>query len=238
MTDSWWLKFKRAQEHMEDIQGYARSYADSHPYEAVRIKYGKRQEGIWRYRLSFTEDPDPWIAIILGDFVHNLRSALDHVVVGSVSKRYQSSAGFPIEERDPWRKKGRRFVERDPEARKRFLRRIKGLSSEAQAFVKTCQPYQRPDRSHENILFILSSLENLDKHRKLIPTASGLINPTRTITINGQTVGTDGLDVTYSANGLSLSFSLTTALNTGGGTSTFTVQAAGCAPMVRAWEAG
>ncbi|MFQ5462876.1 MAG: flagellin [Phycisphaerae bacterium] len=51
------------------------------------------------------------------------------------------------------------------------------------------------------------------------------------ITINGQTAGTDGLDVTYSANGLSLSFTLDTDFgkgNTGATTSTsFTVKASG-----------
>ncbi len=51
------------------------------------------------------------------------------------------------------------------------------------------------------------------------------------ITINGQTAGTDGLDVNYSANGLSLSFTLATNFgtgNTGATTSTsFTVDASG-----------
>lgn len=51
------------------------------------------------------------------------------------------------------------------------------------------------------------------------------------ITINGQVAGTDGLDVSYNANGLSLSFTLTDAFgsgNTGATTSTsFTVKADG-----------
>ena len=51
------------------------------------------------------------------------------------------------------------------------------------------------------------------------------------ITINGQTAGTDGLDVSYSANGLSLSFTLSEAFgsgDTGATTSTaFTVHASG-----------
>ena len=51
------------------------------------------------------------------------------------------------------------------------------------------------------------------------------------VTINGQTAGTDGLDVSFSANGLSLDFTLTQAFgsgNTGATTSTsFTVVAAG-----------
>ncbi len=51
------------------------------------------------------------------------------------------------------------------------------------------------------------------------------------ITINGQTTGTDGLDVSYSANGLSMSFTLDEDFgkgNTGANTSsTFTVRATG-----------
>lgn len=51
------------------------------------------------------------------------------------------------------------------------------------------------------------------------------------ITVNGQTAGTDGLDVTFSANGLSLEFTLDTQFgrgNTGATTSTsFTVLASG-----------
>ncbi len=50
------------------------------------------------------------------------------------------------------------------------------------------------------------------------------------ITINGQTVGSDGLDVTYSANGLSLAFTLAESFGSGNVQSTtgsFTVKAAG-----------
>ena len=51
------------------------------------------------------------------------------------------------------------------------------------------------------------------------------------VTVNGQTAGVDGLDVTYSANGLSLAFTLDADFgrgNTGATTSTsFTVQASG-----------
>ena len=50
------------------------------------------------------------------------------------------------------------------------------------------------------------------------------------ITINGQTVGTDGLDVVYSANGLSLAFTLAEAYGSGNvqsATGSFTVKADG-----------
>lgn len=67
-------------------------------------------------------------------------------------------------------------------------------------------------------------------------TANDLGNITKTagtdasITINGQTAGTDGLDVVYSANGLSLAFTLSEAFGSGGTAATstsFTVKANG-----------
>ena len=49
------------------------------------------------------------------------------------------------------------------------------------------------------------------------------------ITVNGQTVGVDGLDVNFNSNGLSLEFSISTAFNlsAAGTTSTFTVDSTG-----------
>ena len=67
-------------------------------------------------------------------------------------------------------------------------------------------------------------------------TANDLVDTTRVsgtdakITLNGQTAGVDGLDVNYSANGLSLAFTLGTDFGTGATpatTTTFTVKAAG-----------
>ena len=48
-----------------------------------------------------------------------------------------------------------------------------------------------------------------------------------TVLVNGTQAGVDGLDVNYSSNGLALSFSLTSALNTSVGTTSFTVQSNG-----------
>lgn len=67
-------------------------------------------------------------------------------------------------------------------------------------------------------------------------TANDFVTVTKTagvdanIQINGQTAGTDGLDVSYSANGLSLGFTLSKAFGEGSTespTSTFTVNASG-----------
>ena len=58
MTESWWLKVKRAEHHMEDIDKMMRSYEASDPYKAERVRQPKGQRHIWRYVLRVTEQPD------------------------------------------------------------------------------------------------------------------------------------------------------------------------------------
>jgi hypothetical protein len=179
MTDSWWLKFKRAQQHMVDIRREARRYADSHPYRTIPIRQPQRYDNIQRYRLHIVQQPDPVIAIMLGDLVHNLASALDHVVVAASRPRSErKNAGFPISTENLWaRDSKRRYVIRDKERRKSFLRAIRGLPPQAQALVIRAQPYQLPHRAHSSILAIISRLENADKHRELITIGTGLERP-------------------------------------------------------------
>lgn len=69
MTDSWWLKFKRAQHHMVEIRRAARLYAKQRPYQIVRVRPSKKQPKVWQYKLIF-DDPDPMIVAMIGDFVH------------------------------------------------------------------------------------------------------------------------------------------------------------------------
>ena len=136
MTDSWWLKFRRAQKHMVDVRTEARRYAESRPYEFTRIRQPDSQLSI-RFRLRITEQPDPVLALILGDFVHNLRSALDHVIVASVPKRHRSNATrFPIAYVDLFAKNADgEFVVNDAEARANFERSIKGRDPSARTLV-------------------------------------------------------------------------------------------------------
>lgn len=174
---------------MVDIRREARRYANSHPYEAVRIRQPKSQQNVWRYRLRITDQPDPMISAVLGDFVHNLRSALDHVIVASSKPRSaRANAGFPISTDDLWaRDAKRRYIVRDSERRKSFNRSIAGLHPQAQTLVKGVQPYRRPSQAGQNILAIISRLENADKHRELIAVGSGLENRvTTTITARGE----------------------------------------------------
>ena len=171
--DDWWYKFRRAEKHMVDINQEAVRYAESHPYEFTRIRLPDSEKQI-RGRFHITEQPDPMIAVMLGDFVHNLRSALDCVVVACVPKQRRKSAGFPILSQDIFATdKDGNFVVNDAEGRDRFESAIKGLPLEARAFIISLQPYRFGNLSNVITLGLISRLENADKHRQLITLGCG-----------------------------------------------------------------
>ncbi|MFC1981784.1 hypothetical protein ACFLVN_06060, partial [Chloroflexota bacterium] len=68
MTDDWWLKVRRAEKHMVDINHEAMRYANSEPYSFTRIRLPDSKKEI-RGRFHITEQPDPMIAVMLGDFI-------------------------------------------------------------------------------------------------------------------------------------------------------------------------
>lgn len=117
------------------------------------------------------------IAAILGDFGHNLRSALDYIVVASVPRQRQGSAGFPILAEDIWaRDKDGNFMVNAAERRKNFKTTIKGLQPKARALVEGLSPLRHGSDADHTILGIISRLENADKHRRLITVGGGIQN--------------------------------------------------------------
>lgn len=168
--NDWWLKFQRAEKHMVDIQEEAKRYAGRNPYEFIRIRLPDSQNEI-RFRFHITEQPDPVIAVMLGDFIHNLRSALDYIIVACVPRQRRKNASFPILYEDIFAKgEDGQFVVKDNCLRKSVETTIEGLHPEARAFVIGLQPYKAINLGlpPDNALGVLCRLENADKHRKLV----------------------------------------------------------------------
>lgn len=177
MTDSWWLKVKRAQHHMVELKRCARAYADSHPYEVVSVRrQPKGHPDTWFFSLQVTQQPDPMIAVILGDFVHNLRSALDHIIVACVPAQKRKSASMPIVTADIWLQDASgKYIVADDEAREKYRIAAGGLPDDAWALVDRFQPYHMPLEERDRHSFaVISRLENADKHRQLITVGSGV----------------------------------------------------------------
>lgn len=195
MPESWSLKIDRAEKHLAELRLGVESYPQQRPFKAVRQRGGPRcreHTDCWRYNLQITTQPGPDLAIIAGDVLHNARSGLDHVAVALVPKSRRRSAAFPIELEDIWAKTGprwwRRFAVRDPQRRRRFETAIEGMPEQAVEIIKKVQPYSRGDQGPVNNLYLLSRLENADKHRELIPFAAGLNDTVSTVRARGQTL--------------------------------------------------
>jgi hypothetical protein len=185
-SDSWWLKVERAKKHLVELKDEMRRYSERHPYEAVRARKTKRNPHAWQFRLRLTEQPDPAWAVIIGDILYDLRSALDHLAVAVAPARRKFQAGFPVAARNIWERDATRaYVIRDPNPRRSFKSAIEGMPIEAIAFIKSVQPYNAPvDQVETHFLRIISRLENADKHRNLVLLGSGVKNGTLVVSIN------------------------------------------------------
>lgn len=116
----------------------------------------------WTLRLpAFVPPPlDEW-ALILGDGIHNVRSALDVLVWANVDQSeltdgQKKSISFPI-----WT---------DPQDwDKHYSRLLRTVPADVVQRIHQCQPFQRPEAERSgDLLPLLADLDNRDKHRLTI----------------------------------------------------------------------
>jgi hypothetical protein len=164
------LKVERAKEHFEQLQSAVEAFRTTDPYGAVRYMNPKRTEEVVRARIS--KQPPPQLAIIIGDLLHNLRSALDHLVCQLVMANGKGSCSdtqFPIcKERDEFF--GNPKVKKSPQSAK-----VQHVASGAQTVIESLQPYNHlPVDDHP--LYLLNRLNNRDKHRLLNLAVAAIIS--------------------------------------------------------------
>lgn len=186
MTETWWLKLDRAQEHLDELQDEIGRYARLEPYHAEEGRQPKGKRHLATYVLRFSKPPMPRISLLAGDCAHNMRSALDHLAVAMSDKDERSSAKFPIEEKPIWQRGADgEFVVKDDDARDRFARAIRGMTPEAKALVKRMQPYNF-ERNIANALRVVRAIDNADKHRDIIGLKPVLDGSTISLWRNGK----------------------------------------------------
>ncbi len=74
----WKLKVERAEYHLDDLNNILNSYRNSGSFKVLE----ERKPGEWIWTLKSIEPPPNNLSLVVGDVVHNLRSALDCRVVG------------------------------------------------------------------------------------------------------------------------------------------------------------
>lgn len=157
---------KRAHDHLNALNNEIADFLKTDPY----IFEPEMDEEFWRYqRLRVIRQPPLWWGVIVGDFAHNARSALDHLIwqlVLANRKLPGSTNQFPIFSTE---KEWNRQIEygRVPPKYKRRRPMLKGVSKVMQTRIRELQPYQRPHVV--NALDRLSWLNNVDKHRTIHP---------------------------------------------------------------------
>lgn len=156
-----YLKLDRAKEHWEALNREIRSYLDNHAIVPVAACDPLQRLYIFRVG-KVLPLPARW-GIIVGDIVHNTRSALDHLVTqlvmanGQVPGRHHA---FPVcvKTRD-W--------QRQVEHAKPGKSMLQGVAPAAVSLIKSIQPFhvgaQRDAK--RSTLAGLQRLSNADKHR-------------------------------------------------------------------------
>jgi hypothetical protein len=180
---SWRLKIERAEHHLLDLRHLVERYQEGHHYRAV-CPNPPRRTTHWRFVLDITEPPDDQIAIVLGDHLFNVRSALDHIAVACAPPDRKRRAGFPIYER------------LDDEEQVKFESMTRGMAPEAIDIIAYEQPYNVGSRASKigpesvEALFALNALQDADKHRSLAVLVAGISHPGVQVSGGGEVFGT------------------------------------------------
>lgn len=147
------LKLDRAKKHLTDLESACDRFLDSNPYTIIAKDNPEAEQR--QHRLVRAEKPPDCLSLIAGDAVHNLRSALDHLiwqlVIANGGKPDELKTEFPI-----WRSKSRFESGRPGNA--------KGISKDALEILYGLEPH----KGGNNSLWLLRQLDVVDKHRLLI----------------------------------------------------------------------
>ena len=146
-------KIERAVHHLADLQVAVQGFREAHPNLIVRDTDSEGAEKV--FRTDLPEIPIEW-SMMLGDCVHNLRTAFDHVICAAVrlnGKTPTDKTTFPISN-CPVR-------EYEPFARSR----VEGTSQAVLDLVIRSQPYLGGREPFQ----IIHSLDVTDKHNAIIP---------------------------------------------------------------------
>lgn len=161
-------KFNRAVEQFGGLQKEISRFLESKPY---RIECERDVEAdewvIVQYPVG--DFPGHW-AVVLGEILYNLRSALDHAVYTLTILNHGTELDgteFPVfSDEDMFRQKKKGTGE---PTKISGLYRIRGLTKKTQAVIESLQPFRIKNvpAGHLSTIALINELCNIDKHRTL-----------------------------------------------------------------------
>jgi len=154
-------KLNRAEEHLQVLDGYITTYLEDKPYRFVAEEHTDGHYYHFAISLEvYPFPPDEVWGPLIGDAIHNLRSALDHIAWHfSLPKARQDNPNrieFPVFIDDPAKR---------PDLRGALNKKLGYLRPEFHAIVDGAQPYKTGNTHHP--MWLLERLWNNDKHRTI-----------------------------------------------------------------------
>jgi hypothetical protein len=187
-------KLDRAEAHIDTLEDSIHRWLESDAYSLVENL--NAQTGEYVLEAKLTKPPcDSW-PLLIGDAVHNLRSALDHIAYtlalngyqiqnpgAMIPPNHQKRIQFPIvaTSNDPARNVEQFYAQV-------IIGQLRYVPGPAATCIESLQPYKRsPTDPASDPLWIVNELDVIDKHRKLHAVA--VANPVQGFSI-GQGGGT------------------------------------------------
>jgi hypothetical protein len=156
------LKIERARKHFDDLIRSINSYVDDKSAYSIELEMD-REKGVHTFRLRIHRAPplEEW-SLLIGDCLHNLRSALDHLFWALIRIKHPdgiiknaSKAKFPITRDAAYFNSWRKNLE-------------DWLGPAVTKMIENMQPYQGLGPSRNGLLF-LHQRDIEDKHKLLLP---------------------------------------------------------------------
>ncbi|MCH7620453.1 MAG: hypothetical protein IH870_00985, partial [Chloroflexi bacterium] len=144
------LRLKRADHHLKELDRKIGDFIDRKPYRMTRQINPQQTHYIYRTQLH-RQPPATW-SVIVGDIIHNLRSALDNMVY-SLCTRPSRDTAFPL------------FANANVGT---FNRMTAHVPENAITDIKALQPYNYGEElAARHPLTALRVLSNADKHKTI-----------------------------------------------------------------------
>jgi hypothetical protein len=170
------LKVERAKCHIANLEAEIHAFHAKNPYAVACEKDTDTGENV--FRLTIKECLPVKLSAILGDIIHNLRTALDHLIsdlIRANGMEPDGDSGFPITQRSKNLKPGR-------------ISKIKGVSPKAERLILRLKPYKTGNPA----LWNLHMLDVLDKHAGIIPVAAATLQAVAQLPLPGLFRSPDG----------------------------------------------
>lgn len=176
-------KVERAKAHFDslypEINAFLSREREVKPYRLVSEVDAAASRNLWRVRI-IEEPPIEWSTIV-GDYVQNLRAALDYLIwilVRANGHTPGRANAFPIFDVEPPYKSSHG-------ERRKWNRQVAGVHIGVLRFIELCQPYNAADGPQSHVLAALRTLSNEDKHRALLPAFAAIHEDPTKIKLQG-----------------------------------------------------